>query len=134
METINHNNSLRQQMTKEEFRVIWQSIHLKATDEYVIPPEILRVKGSAIGTLGNFSASTGKAKSKKTFNVSAIVAAALANKEVLCYAASFSTDKRKVLYIDTEQIPLPESDEAYSQTGGFADGSRVSQSSFRRHA
>lgn len=103
METINHNNSLRQQMTKEEFRVIWQSIHLKATDEYVIPPEILRVKGSTIGTLGNFSASTGKAKSKKTFNVSAIVAAALANKEVLCYAASFSTDKRKVLYIDTEQ-------------------------------
>ncbi len=33
--------------------------------------------GSVIGTLGNFSASIGKAKSKKTFNVSAIVAAAL---------------------------------------------------------
>lgn len=102
METQNHTSPM-QQMTREEFRVIWQSIHLKATDEYAVPPEILRVNGSTIGTLGNFSASTGKAKSKKTFNVSAIVAAALSNCEVLCYAANFPTDKRKVLYIDTEQ-------------------------------
>ena len=35
--------------------------------------------GTVVGTLGNFSASIGKAKSKKTFNVSAIVAAALKN-------------------------------------------------------
>ena len=102
MEAQNHNTPI-QQMTKEEFRVIWQSICLKATDVYAVPPEILRVNGSTIGTLGNFSASTGKAKSKKTFNVSAIVAAALSNSEVLCYAASFPDDKRKVLYIDTEQ-------------------------------
>lgn len=78
METRNYN--LSEPMTKEEFRVIWQSIHLKATDEYTVPPETLRVNGSTIGTLGNFSASTGKAKSKKTFNVSAIVAAALTNR------------------------------------------------------
>ena len=55
-------------LTKSEFGVIWQSIRLKATDEYTVPPEILQVNGSTIGTLGNFSASTGKAKSKKTFN------------------------------------------------------------------
>lgn len=103
MVTQNHNTHLREQMTHEEFRVIWQSIHLKTTDEYTVPPEILRVNGSTIGTLGNFSASTGKAKSKKTFNVSAIVAAALSNKEVLCYAANFPAYKRKVLYVDTEQ-------------------------------
>ena len=102
METQNHYSSV-QQMTRDEFRVIWQSIHLKVADVYAVPPEILRVNGSTIGTLGNFSASTGKAKSKKTFNVSAIVAAALSNSEVLCYAASFPDDKRKVLYIDTEQ-------------------------------
>ena len=102
MEAQNQNTPIKQ-MTKEEFRVIWQSICLKATDVYAVPPEILRVNGSTIGTLGNFSASTGKAKSKKTFNVSAIVAAALNNSEVLCYAASFPNDKRKVLYIDTEQ-------------------------------
>ena len=90
-------------LTKSEFGVIWQSIRLKATDEYTVPPEILQVNGSTIGTLGNFSASTGKAKSKKTFNVSAIVAAALSNSEVLRYTAAFPDDKRKVLYIDTEQ-------------------------------
>ena len=38
--------------------------------------------GITIATLGNFSASTGKPKSKKTFNVSAIVASALSGKEL----------------------------------------------------
>lgn len=56
-------------------------------------------------TLGNLSASIGKAKSKKTFNVSAIVAAALKNGTVLRYAAELPEEKRKVLYIDTEQSP-----------------------------
>ena len=61
------------------------------------------MNGSTIGTLGNFSASTGKAKSKKTFNISAIVAAALTNDEVLHYSACLPPDKRKILYVDTEQ-------------------------------
>ena len=68
-------------------------------------PEVLFCNGSVIGTLGNFSASTGKAKSKKTFNVSAIVAAALTNGECLGYSAEFPDDKRTVLYFDTEQSP-----------------------------
>jgi len=54
-------------------------------------------------SLGNFSASTGKAKSKKTFNISAIVAAALKNDEVLHYSAYLPDNKRKILYVDTEQ-------------------------------
>ena len=72
-------------MNKEDFAALWKSIRLKVTDTYDVPPEILWVNGSTIGTLGNFSASTGKAKSKKTFNISAIVAAALTNDEVLHY-------------------------------------------------
>jgi len=63
------------------------------------------VHGSPIGTLGNFSASIGKAKSKKTFNVSAIVAAALKNGDVLQYVAELPENKRKILYVDTEQSP-----------------------------
>lgn len=90
-------------LTKSEFVVIWQSIRQKVTDKYVIPPVILQVNGSIIGTLGNFSASIGKTKSKKTFNVSAIVATALSNSEVLRYKATFPIDNRKVIYIDTEQ-------------------------------
>ena len=90
-------------MTKEDFAALWKTIHLKVTDTYEVPPEILWVNGSTIGTLGNFSASTGKAKSKKTFNISAIVAAALKNDEVLKYSAYLPPNKRKILYVDTEQ-------------------------------
>ena len=65
----------------------------------------MEIQGSVIGTLGNFNASIGKAKSKKTFNVLAIVAAALKNGTVLRYAAELPPDKRKILYVDTEQSP-----------------------------
>ena len=58
-----------------------------------------------IDTLGNFSVSTGKAKAKKTFNVCALVAAALINGQVLEYRASFPETKRNILYFDTEQSP-----------------------------
>lgn len=90
-------------MQKEDFAALWKTIHLKVTDTYEVPPEMLWVNGSTIGTLGNFSASTGKAKSKKTFNISAIVAAALKNDEVLKYSAYLPPNKRKILYVDTEQ-------------------------------
>lgn len=89
----------------KELDALWQSYQLRVTDEIVRSPEVLFCNGSAIGTLGNFSASTGKAKSKKTFNVSAILAAALTNGEVLCYIAEFPDDKRTILYFDTEQSP-----------------------------
>ena len=42
----------------------------------------------------------GKAKAKKTFNVSALVAASLANGKVLNYRASLPEGKRKILYVD----------------------------------
>lgn len=88
-----------------EITVLWQASRLTLTGKYVTSPEILCVHGSAIGTLGNFSASIGKAKSKKTFNVSAIVAAALYNGTVLQYEAELPENKQKILYVDTEQSP-----------------------------
>jgi hypothetical protein len=88
---------MAEQTTREEIVILWQASRLTLTGEYVVAPEILRVHDSPIGTLGNFSASIGKAKSKKTFNVSAIVAAALANDAVLQYAASLPENKRKIV-------------------------------------
>jgi len=85
------------------FVELWQSSRLQITDEFTVPPVVLRVGDSIVGTLGNFSASTGKAKSKKTFNVCAIVAAALINETVLNYSASLPKNKWKILYVDTEQ-------------------------------
>lgn len=89
----------------EEIRLskILNDALIKATDTYENPPQIIWVDNSTIATLGNFSASTGKAKSRKTFNVSAIVAASLANGKVLNYHACLPEGKRKILYVDTEQ-------------------------------
>ena len=42
---------------------------IKATDTYSTPPQIIWIDNSTIATLGNFSASTGKAKAKKTFKI-----------------------------------------------------------------
>lgn len=82
---------------------ILSASQIKATDTYETPPQIIWIENSTIATLGNFSASTGKAKSKKTFNVSAIVAASLAGKQVLNYRAHLPEGKRRILYVDTEQ-------------------------------
>ena len=76
-------------ITKENFHKIWKLIVVRVTDAFTTPPVVFKIGGSTVGTLGNFSASTGKGKSKKTFNVCAIVAAALSGKTVLNYEPSF---------------------------------------------
>lgn len=75
---------------------------IRASDEITVPPKILFVGDCTIATFGNFSASTGKAKSKKTFNISAMVAAAVTNSTVLNYRACLPEGKRTILYFDTE--------------------------------
>lgn len=94
---------MEKRITLEEFRSMWPSLLINASDEFDMPPEVIRVGDSVIATLGNFSASTGKGKSKKTFNVCAIVASALTGKKILNYEANFPEGKRKILYFDTEQ-------------------------------
>lgn len=91
-------------MNTNEYENIWKASLIHVTDEFSLPPIVLQAGEAIIGTLGNFSVSTGKAKAKKTFNVSAIVAA-LVNGQVLEYKASFPESKRNILYFDTEQSP-----------------------------
>ena len=92
-------------MNTTDYEYIWRKSLIHVTDEFTLPPVVLQAGEAIIGTLGNFSVSTGKAKAKKTFNVSAIVAAALINGKVLEYQASFPESKRTILYFDTEQSP-----------------------------
>ena len=92
-------------ITFENFKEIWESILIRASDEYETPPEVIKIEGSTISTLGNFSASTGKGKSRKSFNVSAIVASALTGRKILNYEANFPEGKERILYFDTEQSP-----------------------------
>lgn len=89
--------------TQEKFKKFLEHIRIRATDRFVYPPEILTVDEITIATVGNFSASVGKPKSRKTFNVCAIVAALLSGKKVLNYKAKLPDGKTKVLYVDTEQ-------------------------------
>ena len=89
--------------TPEELKAYIDESVISVTGTYDQSASVLMVDDFTIGTLGNFSASIGKAKSKKTFNVSAIAAAALINGTVLHYRACFPEGKRKILYIDTEQ-------------------------------
>lgn len=95
----------RKQLTAEDALLLWQQSVLSVSGNYEKSPEVLKVNGTVIGTLGNFSASIGKTKSKKTFNLSAIVAAALSGGPVLGYSAALPDDKQKILYVDTEQSP-----------------------------
>ena len=98
-------NERMEEVTRENAIIIWQASRLSIGMKCEKAPEILKANGTVVGTLGNFSASIGKAKSKKTFNVSVIVAAALKNGTVLLYSAELPKDKRKILYVDTEQSP-----------------------------
>lgn len=76
---------------------------IKASDKPKTPQEILFVDDTCIATFDNFSVTIGKAKSKKTYNVSAMSAACISNSTVLKYRANLPEGKRKVLYFDTEQ-------------------------------
>lgn len=87
----------------EELESYLSKGEIKATDKITVPPKILFVGDCTIATFVNFSASTGKAKSKKTFNISAMVAAAVTNSTVLNYRACLPEGKRNILYFDTEQ-------------------------------
>lgn len=114
-----NNNRKKKQVTQEESLEIGMLFKSEFTDEQLeryfnngtihpsekpeMPPQILWVGDCTIATFGNFSASTGKAKSKKTFNVSAMVAASLKNGTVLNYRATLPEGKRKIFYFDTEQ-------------------------------
>ena len=88
---------------RQAYEQILSFIRLRVTETYAYPPEIVQVDGITIATLGNFSASVGKPKSKKTFNCAAIVASALSGKNILHYKAHLPEGKHKVLYVDNHQ-------------------------------
>lgn len=90
-------------MSDDDFKLVWNKVLLRPSEMTNDAEKIIWIKDSTIATVGNFSASTGKAKSKKTFNVCALAAAALKGGNVLMYNAKLPNDKNKILYVDTEQ-------------------------------
>ena len=86
-----------------EFESLFKKIRITLTHSYTSEPIILKIGSTTIATLGNISASVGKAKSGKTFNVLTIVAALLANSRIMNYSPSLPSNKTNIIYIDTEQ-------------------------------
>ena len=86
-----------------DIQKILDRVRIKLGDNFDDEPVVLLVDSIGIGTLGNISASVGKAKSGKTFNVLAIVSTVLSNKAILGYSANLPINKNRVLYFDTEQ-------------------------------
>lgn len=73
-------------------------------DKEVPPlPVAIYIGDSPACTFGNFSASIGKPKGKKTFNVSAMTAAAMTNSTILNYRGNMPPNQNGILYFDTEQ-------------------------------
>lgn len=73
-------------------------------DKEVLPPPVaIYIDDSPACTFGNFSASIGKPKGKKTFNVSAMTAAAMTNSTILNYRGNMPPNQNGILYFDTEQ-------------------------------
>ena len=66
------------------------------------PPVAIYIGDSPACTFGNFSASIGKPKGKKTFNVSAMTAAAMTNSTILNYRGNMPPNQNGILYFDTE--------------------------------
>jgi hypothetical protein len=82
---------------------LWETAIVGPNDELPESQDVIYVNRVPICSFGNFSASIGKAKSKKTFNISAIVASAISDKRVLNYETDFPEGRDRVLYVDTEQ-------------------------------
>lgn len=73
--------------------------------EVIPPPQVaLYINDEILGTLGNFSLITGKAKAKKSFLISMAVATALTDKLLHGILKSeLPANQNQVLYFDTEQ-------------------------------
>ena len=103
------------EISAEQAIILWQASRLSLSKIYEKAPEILKVQGSVIGTLGNFSASIGKAKSKKTFNVSAIVAAGIEKRygTAVCCGTTGRKKEDSLCGHGTKPLSLSESHETY---------------------
>lgn len=112
-------------LSPEELTAYMAESTISVTSTYDHSPVVLMVDDTVIGTLGNFSASIGKAKSKKTFNVSAIVASALSGSTVLHYRSMFPENKRKIHKMPVDRhragaVSLPAGIEAHLTFGRLA--------------
>ena len=88
---------------KMRYEKLCNEAQLDIDKEVLPPPVAIYIGDSPACTFGNFSASIGKPKGKKTFNVSAMTAAAMTNSTILNYRGNMPANQNGILYFDTEQ-------------------------------
>mgnify|MGYP001026031488 FL=1 len=100
------NIDLDDEEVQEEMGQLLAKLRVDSTIEVTQPPKALEMvfgqKSYIIGSLGNFSLVQGKAKSRKSFFLSALAAAASSD-SMVCEHLRGYIYPRKVIYIDTEQ-------------------------------
>lgn len=80
---------------------ILESVKVDPTNEVKEQPSILKIGGATVATLGNFSVIIGKAKSKKTFLISSLIASCVNNSGGI---ENIESDLNgTILFFDTEQ-------------------------------
>jgi len=93
LESENH-NPLLQQVREAE---------LDLTKDIQKPPVVLSFNDTPVFFLGDFSLTIGKAKSRKTFLNSLLIAVLVSNNSIEGIKSCLPEDKRNVLFFDTEQ-------------------------------
>jgi hypothetical protein len=96
--------SPQHQTTEEKL----EAARINISDEYTLPPRAISIVSNnealPFGSLGDFSLITGKAKSKKTFVISMILAAAESGVPLQDkFKSELPPDKRRIIWFDTEQ-------------------------------
>ena len=90
--------------SREELAVFIEEAAVSVTNNYEEAPAVLMVDDAVIGTLGEFQRfHRGKPKARRLSTFRPIAASALSGRTVLRYRSMFPENKRKILYIDTEQ-------------------------------
>lgn len=87
----------------DRYNKLCREAQLDIDKEVPPPPVAIYIGDSPACTFGNFSASIGKPKGKKTFNVSAMTAAAMTSSTILNYRGNMPPNQNGILYFDTEQ-------------------------------
>lgn len=92
--------------TEEDWKITLSMLKISLDGDYKQPPVCIEIIDSSgpcrFGTLGNFSAIIGKAKSRKTFFLSLIMGAVF-NNNVTGLRLTLPENQKRILYFDTEQ-------------------------------
>jgi len=95
--------SRKNQTPKRDIGKFAQSFIIDPLIEIPAPPVILSFNDSTICTLGNFSLLMGKAKSRKTFLITALASASISGESNIIGLDGSLPEDRKVILFDTEQ-------------------------------